>query len=65
LTSPEYASAANEELTKQRARAQTDRPQRDDAASARKTGLGPGFKGPFGDMTSAQSEENPASLGGD
>ncbi len=65
LTSPEYASAANEELQKQRARAKTDRPQRDQAAAMGKTGLGPGFKGPFGDMTPAQNEENPASLGGD
>jgi cytochrome c peroxidase len=65
LTSPEYASAANEELTSQRARAQTDRPQRDDAAATGKTGLGPGFKGPFGDMTPAQSEESPALIGGD
>jgi cytochrome c peroxidase len=65
LTSPEYASAANEELQKQRARAKTDRPQRDQAAAMGKTGLGPGFKGPFGDMTPAQSEENPALLGGD
>jgi hypothetical protein len=30
-----------------------------------KSGLGPGFKGPFGDMTPAQNEENPALLGGD
>jgi cytochrome c peroxidase len=65
LTSPEYASAANEELEKQRARAKTDRPQRDDAAAMGKAGLGPGFKGPFGDMTPTQSEENPALLGGD
>jgi hypothetical protein len=30
-----------------------------------KSGLGPGFKGPFGDMTPPQNEENPALLGGD
>jgi len=65
LTSPEYASAANDELQKQRARAKTDRPQRDDAAAMGKAGLAPGFKGPFGDMTPAQSEENPALIGGD
>jgi cytochrome c peroxidase len=65
LTSPEYASAANEELQKQRARAKTDRPQRDQAAAMGKAGLGAGFKGPFGDMTPSQNEENPASLGGD
>lgn len=65
LTSPEYASAANEELGRQRTRARTDRPQRDQAAAMGKTGLGTGFKGPFGDMTPAQSEENPALLGGD
>jgi cytochrome c peroxidase len=65
LTSPEYASAANEEIQKQRARAKTDRPQRDEAAAMGKSGLGPGFKGPFGDMTPEQSEENPALLGGD
>lgn len=65
LTSPEYASAANEELQKQRVRAKTNRPQRDQAAAMGKSGLGPGFKGPFGDMTPAQNEENPALLGGD
>ena len=64
LTSPEYASAAKEELHKQRARANTDRPQRDEAAAMGKSGLGPGFKGPFGDMTPPQDEENPALLGG-
>lgn len=65
LTSPEYAGVSNEELEKQRARSKTDRPQRDEAAAMGKAGLGPGFKGPFGDMTPAQNEENPASLGGD
>ena len=65
LTSPEYASASNEELEKQRARAKTDRPQRDEAAAMGKSGLGPGFKGPFGDMTPPQDEEDPALLGGD
>ena len=65
LTSPEYASAANEELDLQRKRAKTTRPQRDNAAAMGKSGLGPGFKGPFGDMGPAQTEENPALLGGD
>jgi cytochrome c peroxidase len=65
LTSPEYAGASNEELQKQRARSKTDRPQRDEAAAMGKSGLGPGFKGPFGDMSPAQNEENPALLGGD
>jgi len=65
LTSPEYAGVSNEELEKQRARSKTDRPQRDEAAAMGRAGLGPGFKGPFGDMTPAQNEENPASLGGD
>ena len=65
LTSPEYASASNEELQKQRARSKTDRPQRDEAAAMGKSGLDPGFEGPFGDMSPAQNEENPALLGGD
>jgi cytochrome c peroxidase len=65
LTSPEYAAAANEELDLQRKRAKTNRPQRDVAAAMGKSGLGPAFKGPFGDMGPAQNEENPALLGGD
>ena len=65
LTSPEYTGVSNGELEKQRARSKTDRPQRDQAAAMGKAGLGPGFKGPFGDMTPTQNEENPASLGGD
>ena len=65
LTSPECAAAANEELDLQRKRAKTNRAQRDVAAAMGKSGLGPGFKGPFGDMGPAQSEENPALLGGD
>jgi cytochrome c peroxidase len=65
LTSPEYAAAASEELDMQRKRAKTNRAQRDVAAAMGKSGLGPGFKGPFGDMGPAQSEENPALLGGD
>ena len=44
LTSPEYASAANEELKKQRARSKTDRPQRDQAAAMGKSGLVPASK---------------------
>jgi cytochrome c peroxidase len=64
LTSPEYADAAKEELDLQLKRAQTDRPQRDIAAAIGKTGLGPGFNGPFGDIGPAQNEANPALLGG-
>ena len=65
LTSPEYASAAKEEYEQQfSARAPTGR-----SATRRppmgKSGRGPGFTGPFGDMTPAQNEENPALLGGD
>jgi cytochrome c peroxidase len=65
LTSPEYADAAREELAAQRKRKMTNRPQRDTAAAMGKTGLGPGFRGPFGDIGTAQTEENPALLGGD
>jgi cytochrome c peroxidase len=65
LTSPEYGGTAKEELEHQRTRAKTDRPQRDTAAALGKTGLGPGFKGPFGDIGPAQNQENPALLGGD
>jgi cytochrome c peroxidase len=65
LTSPGYADAAKDELAHQRERAKTDRPQRDTAAAFGKTGLGPGFKGPFGDIGPAQDKENPALLGGD
>ena len=64
LTSPEYARAANEELAAQRKRSKTNRPQRDTAAAMGKTGLGPGFKGPFGDIGPTQTEEDPAKLGG-
>jgi cytochrome c peroxidase len=65
LTSPEYADAAKQEYDLQFKRSRTDRPQRDTAAANGDKGRGPGLAGPFGDIGPAQSEENPALLGGD
>ena len=39
--------------------------ERDAAASNGDKGRGPGLAGPFGDIGPAQSQENPALLGGD
>jgi len=65
LTSPEYADAAKQEYDLQFKRSRTERPQRDAAAANGDKGRGPGLAGPFGDIGPAQSQENPALLGGD